>query len=716
MYYQITAPPTAAVDKQAEELGRLLKHSKQLTIQFVTVAGRYKAARARLALLTVPARISEQAARVMHILSERDDAVKISAAVRQREEWRLHAILVPTDPTAAPPDGTLLDGWDSVCLTVVYQGGRAVAQIACCAEDADRLTKLSVPGWRLTVRPNPFARTFASGIWRGVPSFAPVPGGVAPAAPAQPRVEPLPLAEELLVAPQSEEAAAVLTKADDGILLGVAPDGEAVRLVRRAMTLALVAPSEMRQTAVLALLRRGMQAGLGMVVAVERSLLPREALAAWEARVRLLDVQNVASSCAIPWQQIAPELLAQAIAGLEAGEHTGSPLPARFGAVLDQLGAGALRVPAVLGLVARPGDELRRVLAAGGLVVVPQDGDAASTVVARLLLAYLATPPPIGRAALLLLDPALIPPDALRDQSIQIVLGERGDAVVRMTATEAGWRLSSPEGAHLADMLPDLMAQPSTGTSELVEVIIQEIGTPEPIAASTLAATPAEEAGWWMDGERSDDLHREDEPDPATLEAAPAAEAPAIQEATSAAEAPAVQEAAPEVAPALEQPHAKPLGLNAATETLVGDLDAVLGSLLSALMASEHLDLTDQVIQSAVAGEAFADADALAVAWAERERADPRPFSWRVVLAEDDAERAAVADRALRYAPQGPHAELLRVVLDALGRADLPSGGLALSDLAGWPVSLDDEGGTRESPRRRAAGKRSTSSRRRSRL
>src|SRR3954464_9518344 len=98
MLYQITAPLMAEHNKQTEELTRLLKHSKTLTIKFVTVAGSYKPARARLVMLSVPDRFAEQAARVMAVLCSREDAAKPSAAVRVRPEWENIALLVPTEP------------------------------------------------------------------------------------------------------------------------------------------------------------------------------------------------------------------------------------------------------------------------------------------------------------------------------------------------------------------------------------------------------------------------------------------------------------------------------------------------------------------------------------------------------------------------------------------------------------------------------------------
>ena len=78
MLYQITAPPLAAPDKQADELLRLLKHSKNLTIQFVTVAGSYKPTRARLVVFSTPDRFAEQAARVITVITGREDATKQS--------------------------------------------------------------------------------------------------------------------------------------------------------------------------------------------------------------------------------------------------------------------------------------------------------------------------------------------------------------------------------------------------------------------------------------------------------------------------------------------------------------------------------------------------------------------------------------------------------------------------------------------------------------
>jgi len=667
MFYQITTPPTAVPEKQADELGRLLKHSKQLIIQFVTVAGRYKPARARMMLLSVPDRVADQAARVMQVLAERDDsAVKPSAAVRQRAEWTQHALFAPADPLADPPDGALLDGWDSACLTVIYQPGRAVARLTCCPEDADRLAKLSLPGWRLTVRPGSFARMFAGGAWRGVPSFVPVRGGVTPAPSRAPAPEPQAL--DTPPPPLAEEVAAVLTKADNGLLLGVAPDGDAVRLARRAMTLALIAPSELRQTAILSLMRRGMQAGLGIVVAVDRALLPSEALSAWEARVRLLDVQDVASSCAIPWRQVDVDLLGQAIVG-PAGKLDAQP--ARFAAALDELGAGALRVPAVLGLVAAPGDDLRGVLAAGGLVVVPQDGDAASTVVARLLMAYLATPPAIGRAVLMIVDPALVSPAALRDQVIQVVLGERGDALLRMASSDAGWRLSGPDGSHVADMLHDLMAQPASGTSELVETIIREIGAPAPVEA------PVDEApGWWDGGQRNDDL---DMPDVLNLSGEAEQPPTDVKPALDTLDVPGDQPLHPTMAaPLIEAAPVVQIAPGADADQPASDLDAALDGLLNALMADEHQAADGDAIREAIAREAFDEADTLSLEWVDRASEELHPWCWRVVLAQEDRDRAIAAWRALQQDPEGVYAPLLRAVLDSIDTE--PAGGLAQVD------------------------------------
>jgi hypothetical protein len=676
MHYQIAAPLTAAADKQADELGRLLKFGKQITVQFVTVAGRYKPARARLTLVTVPDRVADQALRVIQVLAGRDDAVKISAAVRSRPEWTQLALLAPTSPLADPPDGTILEGWDSAYLTVRYQPGRVVAWLACCPEDIERLAQLRLPGWRVTLRPNPLARMFSGSAWRGVPSLALVPGSIVPAAAPARAPQPQPI-EDALGWPPADELAGALTSDESGVLLGVAPDGSAVRLARRAMTLALCVPAEAQQGAVLALMRRGMQAGLGMVIAVDRALLPSEALVAWEARVRLLDVQDVASSAAIPWRQIAPELLAQAIAGPDAGEHMGSPPLDRFATVLDALGAEALRVPAVLGLLAAPGDELRGVLAAGGMIVVPQDGDAASTVIARLLLAYLATPPAIGRATLILADPALVTPAALRDQVIQVIIGERADALLRMTATDAGWRLSGPDGTQISELLPDLMTQPSAGTRALVETIVQAIG-PAP------AALIDEAADWWEGGERSDDLDALDEEPSAAARVESAEEAVATLELPT----PAAQQDAALVAD-------DPADSSAPADADI-DQPSALDRALGDLLDDEDLDTAQ--IQQAIIAEECATADALVAEWAAIAVADARPWLWRVVLAEDDADRAAAVYHALRADPHSLHAPQVYAVLAALSRdiggMPTPEAADPSFDAAGalgdWPVLLED--------------------------
>lgn len=689
MLYHITAPLTAAPDKQADELTRLLKHSKNLTIQFVTVAGSYKPTRARLVVFSTPDKFAEQAARVMAVLSGREDATRPSQAVRQRPEWKNAALLVPTDPDAPAIDGAVLDGWDSAFLTVSYRPGRVMGRLLHCPEDSERVAALKLDGWQLNAKPNPLQLIANAGgrPWNGVPSFTPVPGGVmVPATPRAAAAEREVPATIDAPAPIQQEINQALTESADGFLLGVAPDGSGVRLARRAMTVAVSGPQEARQRAVLALLRRGMQTGMGMMVMVDRTLLPTEALHAWEARVRLLDVQNITDSSAIPWREIAPDLLAQAIGGPSASLPA---LPSRFGAVLDTLGAESLRVPAVLGLATMPGDNLRGVLAAGGMVVVPQDGDAASTMVARLLMAYLATPPAIGRGLLLVVDPTIVPPEALRAQAIQVVVGERSDALLRLGATDGGWKLCTPDGSAVAELLPDLMAQPAEGAGDMVDSIVQDIGTEAPGVPAVAAAedAPIEDAnGWWVSGERSDDLDKADEEPTGGItitaieDAAPAApaderDANEMRTIQPASEIPA------EVAPAemTAELSAEPLDgtlITAIEELPAADLgadeepgsalDLALGNLLNALMNDEPADATEEAIQAAVAGEDFATADAVALAWSTDAPQLGRPWVWRVVLAEQDADRVAAAWQTIQIDPHGTHAGLVRAVFDAM--------------------------------------------------
>lgn len=711
MLYQITAPPTAAPDKQADEFLRLLKHSKTLTIQFVTVAGNYKPARARLVVFSTPDKFAEQAVRVMAVISGREDATKPSQAVKLRPEWKNVALLLPTDPDAPAIDGVLLDGWDSAFLTVSYRPGRVLGRLLHCAEDSERVAALKLDGWQLIAKPNPLQLVAhaAGRPWTGVPSFTPVPGGVAlPAASRTASVEREVSATIDAPAPLHQEIREALTDSSDGFLLGVTPEGNAVRLARRAMTLAVRGPQEARQRAVLALLRRGMQTGMGMIVIVDRTLLPTEALQAWEARVRLLDVQNITDSSAIPWREIAPDLLAQAIGGSSASLPA---LPSRFGAVLDTLGAESLRVPAVLGLATMPGDNLRGALAAGGMVVVPQDGDAASTIVARLLMAYLATPPAIGRGLLILADPAIVPPEALRQQALQVVVGERSDALLRLGATDTGWKLCTPDGSAVAELLPDLMAQPTEGAGDMVDSIMRDIGT-EALDAPAVAAIeeaapieampvflaanePADEdTGWWSSGERTDDLDTTDEetaegtPITAIEDEPPAALA--VEPIEPATEIPVEVPPAEMIAELPVEP-AYGIGITAiedmlatnlvANEEPVGDLDTALGSLLHALMTDAPMDATEELIQVAVTGEDFAAADVAALAWQANAPQLARPWLWRVVLAEEDTDRAIAAWRAIQIDPDGAHTPLIRAVLDAMDAAEP----------AAWLAGIGDE-------------------------
>lgn len=639
MLYHMTAPPVAAPDKQADELERLLKHSKTLTIQFVTVAGSYKPSRARLMLFAAPDRLAEQALRVMAVLCAGEDTAKPSAAVRPRPEWTQTAILLPTDPDAPPLDGALLDGWDSAFLSVIYRPGRVLGRLLHCPEDAERVLGLELAGWQVIVRPNSFQRAMytAGRPWNGVPSFRPVPGGVTATSTLGSALVEREVPKTIdAPAPIQHEVRAALTESNTGFVLGATSDGRTVRLARRAMTLALSGSHDARQRAVHALLQSGLQSGMGVVVVVDRAFLPVDALHTHEARVRLLDVQHIAASSAIPWREIAPDLLAQAIGGSSASLPA---LPSRFGAVLGTLGAESLRVPAVLGLATMPGDDLRGVLNAGGVVVVPQDGDAASLVVARLLMAYLATPPAIGRGLLVLSDPAIVLPEALRQQAIQVVVGERSDALLRLVHTDLGWKLCAPDGSLVVELLSDLLAQPLEDTGGLVE-IVQDVGVatmPMPALADTTAAEGLAD-GWWAASERTDDLDLADQ----LIESA-------------------------EVLPQARS-GVVPLAVEADTAQ-ISSLDNALGCLLHALLADVPTNTNDELIQAAVAAGDFAAADALAAVWVTDTPQLARPWMWLVVLAEAEADRTVAAWRAIQIAPAGEHTALVRGVLDAVDAA-----------------------------------------------
>lgn len=649
MYYQILAPPTADPAKQADELGRLVKFCRQLTIQFVTVAGHYKPARARLTLLQAPDRLADPAARVLALLAGRDDAVKPSAPLRRRPEWRHHALLLPARPDALALDGTLLEGWDSACLTVVCRPGRVFALLAHCPEDDERVQRLRPAGWRVIAAPNPLQRLSAAGgrPWAGTPSLAPVPGGHAPAQVAGPALSALP----------NQAPTEALTNDPAGLALGITPTGAVLRLARRAQTLAITGRPDARRHALLALLHHAQASGMGVVVAVERTLLPIQALQELEARVRLLDVQQVADSTAIPWRAIEPALLAQALGGELAkpqAQHGGDALqsaadqpgtafsqipgPAtRFGEVLDLAGAGALRVPGVLGLTAPPGDDLRGALAAGGLVVVPQDGDAASAVIARLLLAYLAAPAFSERALLLVLDPALVPPPPLRDCALQVVLGARSDAVLTLSEGVATWQLLDTAGNCVVELLPDLTSAPDAGAGPLVEAIVRGIGVEE--HASLYQSTQALE--WW-DTEPIEQAAGDLPPLPVANELALADE-----------------DAEPAALHSTQHVHAD--GQN---------LDTLLEQLLHLLMQEPPEDLAARPIQELVARGEYDAAEQLASTWAKQAPAQVQPWLWRAVLAADDIDRARAARQAAQLGPAWPLEQLLRELLALLDLAE----------------------------------------------
>ncbi|HEU4325410.1 MAG TPA: excisionase family DNA-binding protein [Roseiflexaceae bacterium] len=633
MHYQVNGLPTAPEARQADEWDRLRRYAGRVVVQFVTVAGSYKPMRVRLTLLTVPDTVADPTARALAALCETDAAVQASQAVRERDEWKHHALLLPADPAALALDGALLDGWSSACLTVVYGHERAAAVVSCCPEDRERLDRLAPSGWELRNLPAlpPQLRVSGAALlgrrWTGVPSLTPVPGAAPAARPTAPAAVAVPeTGETVLVAPGGTalDGAAALTEEATGLILGVRRGGAAVRLARRAQTLALNAPAAATGAAVLALLMRATQAGLGCVLAVERTLLPLPLLTQWDARVRWLDIQRPQDSATLRWREAAPDLLAGAL-GAEPARLV-APLPAQFATLLDQFGLSELRIAPLLSLTAPGGDDLRAVLAAGGVLVVPQDGDVASALVARLLLAALATPPALGCGLLLLLDPALVAPAALAAQAIQAVTRPRADALLQLTADTAGWQLTGPAGEVLADLQTDLLTDASGDRPDLIQTVLRGLGAPEQ------PFTPPEEAA---------PVQRQ-----ADAELAPRAASAGLE---AAGEADVSEEPDVFVDAAMPNPH-----------------DGALDALLHVLLAFPTTVEAEAQVQVCAEDENWTLVDTAVRAWLAQEPQAAHAWAWQVVLLEDDAERRAVARQALALGLAPTIAQAVTAVLDIL--------------------------------------------------
>jgi hypothetical protein len=463
MQYQVIAAPVADRAQQQDELGRLLRFAKRLTMTFVVVSAPYRQRPQTVCLLDVPDRFTEPIERVLAILTGRDDAaVPTNQQVKARAEWTETAQLRALADAQAL-DGRLLAGVSSANLTVQYTPRGATATLRYSEQDRAILDRAKALGWEVRERPSGLAGLFsASG---GAPVMPML--GWPESRPAAPLAE-TPVSVELASIPERQAAPGarglspiLAAPGAPGLFLGTALDGTAAQLTWESHVISLVAPPDRTRMALLALTSRAFQSGMSLVIIAGRNVLRDQALAPYMSRIRMLDSLDLWQSAAIPWREIAPDALTWVLSRAGITGPIPAPLPEYFGELLAQIGGKRLATQPLLGLTAPPGDDLRGVVAAGGGIALVDDGDAGGALLADLLMACLASPP-LERPILLLRQPGMHVPASLAEQAMQIVLGHEAAVAATLTSippTE-GWRLTFSDGSAPVDLLADLTSTP----------------------------------------------------------------------------------------------------------------------------------------------------------------------------------------------------------------------------------------------------------------
>ncbi|HEX6288252.1 MAG TPA: hypothetical protein VFZ66_03635 [Herpetosiphonaceae bacterium] len=499
MRYRITGPITSPDAIVTEELQRLLAHAGTVTISTVLVGPPYKPTPYVAWVIEVPDAVAELVTtKVFPIVLGRDGAVQPIAAIPDRPEWTIRALLHPT--ADAQP---LLDldtfPWASISVQLHWKPGRCAGLVRASAEDREHLRLVRERGWTATQIPPqiPAAaaklarpvrlRAYGGAPWLG-PRSAPsasLPAPVIPA-PAAPSVGAIDAGSADRLTPPSDDHALTTTTLPDmlaapgapGLLLGVQPDGSGVTLAWHALTLALDAPLARQRHAVLALLRRAFAQGMGVLAILPHPLLTDGLLAPWATRIRLLDGRDLWASAAIPWHALDRDVL-QTILQM-AGARLPLPdlLPEQFAPLLAQVGLAELATDAVNGLTARPGDDLAGVLLAGGGVVLADQGNGAGDLLANLVLAACAPAGQGDRPLLIIRPAALAVPEVLGTRAIQLVLGTTA-AHATIRAVEDGWHLESGLGGAAIRVSADLTAEPAGLDLALHTSLVTTLDGPE---------------------------------------------------------------------------------------------------------------------------------------------------------------------------------------------------------------------------------------------
>ncbi|MDP9313422.1 MAG: hypothetical protein M3R24_21500 [Chloroflexota bacterium] len=499
MRYRLLVPVTCPPDTAADELQRLLTHARELTMTTVVVGPPYKPLPVQAWVLDTPSAVAEVVEhRMFPILLGREDGVDEIEGIPDRPEWTHAAVLRPR-ADARPLTHEVFDGWASACVDIRWQGQRCGGLIRCCAEDLDRVKALTDRGWNVRVLPAAIARgfsrllgtaTFNGAPWLCGPSGGSAPATAASAGPDAPDASAVPAlipAPAPAAVPFPAMPAVLAQPGSSGLLLGTTAEGAGIELAWRALELAIDAPLKRQRQAVLAQIGRAFAQRMGVLAIVPRPMVNDGGLAPFAQRLRILDSKDLWSSPAIPWRMIERPLLAPALSRAGINRPLPAKLPAEFGELLHELGAGHLATETLLGLTARPGDDLAGVLAAGGGVLLLDNGDGESELLGNLLLAACGPAARAGRPLLIIRPPHVTVPGLLEDCAIQLVLGCSRSALATLQAGEACWQLIPADGAAPLTLHEDLGREPSANDENVHDSLVATLNGPDgqPAAPAT---------------------------------------------------------------------------------------------------------------------------------------------------------------------------------------------------------------------------------------
>lgn len=505
MRYRLMTPPRSDIETVSAELSRLLTHARSLTISTVMVGPPYKPLAYQAWVLDVPDALGELVStRVLPLILGTDTGFQEIAPIPHRPEWTRRALLIPTN-TSEPLVDIGQWGWASASLHLRWTQGRCGGLLLYSNEDAAHLQTLTDKGWKVSSVPAIAARVVSRPLKQGSYSGPPWIGCV-----AQPSsVEAVP--EEPVIALASDApplaAAPVMMKlvpsetnilsepAAPGLLLGATVEGQGVKLAWRALELALDGPLKRQREAVLTLTGRAFAQGMGVLAILPRPMVADGVLTPWASRLRMLDGRDLWSSAAIPWQSIERAALQNALSPIGMSRPFPDTLPQELGMLLRHIGQSDMATQGVLGLTARPGDDLAGVLSAGGGVVLLDSNDPESDLLGRLLMAACLPVARVERPLLVIRPVHLALPDVLAERAIQLVLGTSSSVLATLQAQDERWCLTHTDGTPDILLVEDLNTEPTDLDENIHTSLVTTLNGPA--AETTVFQADTGEDDWY---------------------------------------------------------------------------------------------------------------------------------------------------------------------------------------------------------------------------